>query len=53
MINVELTLDELNTIIQGLSYLEDIEWFTGNHKVDQIIQKLNKLQAINETVCDI
>jgi hypothetical protein len=57
MINLKVTEEELNTILQGLYYLEDQDWFFGKEKTDKLIEKLNKQDSINklqkEALCDI
>lgn len=43
MINIQITEEELNTILQALYLLEDQEWFRGLDKTEPLIQKLNEL----------
>lgn len=55
--NVELTEDELNTLLQGLYLLEDQTWFRGNDKTKVLIRKLNEMiktePKSNIAICDI
>lgn len=57
MINLNLTEEELNTILNGLYILEDQSWFIGKDITENLINKLNAIdttyQAKNETLCDI
>jgi hypothetical protein len=57
MVNVELTEDELNTLLQGLFLLEDQYWFKGKDKTNVLIKKLNELIEVKSnstnTICDI
>jgi hypothetical protein len=57
MIDLKVTEQELNTILQGLYILEDQTWFVGKDKTDQLIEKLNLLdkgyQAKKNALCDI
>ena len=57
MMNVELTEDELNTLLQGLYLLEDQTWFRGNDKTKILIRKLNEMikteSKSNIAICDI
>jgi hypothetical protein len=57
MIDLKVTEQELNTILQGLYILEDQTWFVGKEKTDQLIEKLNLLdrgyQAKKDALCDI
>ena len=42
MIDIQLTQEELNTILQGLFLLEDQEWFRGQDKTQPLIEKFNQ-----------
>jgi|Laugresu1bdmlbsd_1035121.scaffolds.fasta_scaffold01718_7 hypothetical protein len=57
MVNVELTEDELNTLLQGLFLLEDQYWFKGKDKTNVLIKKLNEQIEVKSnsttTICDI
>jgi hypothetical protein len=57
MVNVELTEDELNTLLQGLFLLEDQYWFKGKGKTNVLIKKLNEQIEVKSnsttTICDI
>lgn len=44
MINIELTSDELNTLIHGLFVMEDQYWFRGHDQTGPLIKKLQVLQ---------
>ena len=43
MIDIQLTEDELNTLLHGLYVLEDQYWFKGHDLTEPLIVKLNKL----------
>ena len=57
MMNLELTEEELNTLLHGLYLLEDQTWFIGKDKTNKLINKLNELNKENvlrkEALCDI
>ncbi len=57
MINIQVTDEELNTILHGLYMLEDQTWFIGKEPTNKLIKKLNIIQKSNtqkrEVVCDI
>ena len=57
MMNLELTEEELNTLLHGLYLLEDQTWFIGKDMTNKLINKLNELNKENvlrkEAVCDI
>jgi hypothetical protein len=57
MIDLKVTEQELNTILQGLYILEDQTWFVGKDKTDKLIEKLNKIdkayQTKKDALCDI
>ena len=57
MMNLELTEEELNTLLHGLYLLEDQTWFIGKDTTNKLINKLNELNKENvlrkEAVCDI
>jgi hypothetical protein len=56
MINLQVTEQELNTILQGLYLLEDQSWFYTKESTDKLIEKLNRIEKIYNTqdvVCDI
>lgn len=42
MIELQLTEDELNTLLKGLYVLEDQHWFKGQELTDPLIKKLNE-----------
>lgn len=42
MIDIQLTQEEVNTILQGLFLLEDQEWFRGHSKTEPLIEKFNQ-----------
>ena len=42
MIDIQLTQEELNTVIQALLVLEDQEWFRGHSKTEPLIEKFNQ-----------
>ena len=43
MIDLQITEQELNTILQGLYLLEDQYWFKGKVVTEPLIKKLNEL----------
>ncbi len=57
MMNLELTEEELNTLLHGLYLLEDQTWFIGKDTTNKLINKLNELNKENvlrkEAICDI
>lgn len=57
MMNLELTEEELNTLLHGLYLLEDQTWFIGKDTTNKLITKLNELNKENvirkEAICDI
>ena len=57
MINIQVTEDELNTILHGLYILEDQSWFIGKDQTENLIERLNKVNHLNsikkEALCDI
>lgn len=57
MIDLNLTEQELNTILQGLYLLEDQSWFFGKDKTDELIEKLNQIDKTHQkrknAVCDV
>lgn len=57
MITLQVTEDELNTILHGLYILEDQSWFIGKDQTDKLINRLNIIEKTNtlkkEAVCDI
>lgn len=57
-INLNLTKEELNTILHGLYSLEDKSWFFDPEgKLNTLIEKLNKIDLDHqnelESLCDI
>jgi hypothetical protein len=57
MIDLQLTQQELNTVLQGLYILEDQSWFFSKEKTDKLIEKLNLIdkayQTKKDALCDI
>ena len=57
MINIQVTDEELTTILHGLYILEDQTWFIGKDQTNKLIDKLNIIEKTNlqrrEVVCDI
>jgi hypothetical protein len=57
MIDLQVTEQELNTILHGLYLLEDQSWFIGKDITEKLITKLNSLDRENtlrkEAICDI
>lgn len=57
MIKLQLTEEELNTLLHGLYLLEDQTWFIGKDMTHKLISKLNELNKEHtlrkEVVCDI
>jgi RNase adaptor protein for sRNA GlmZ degradation len=57
MIKLELTEEELNTVLHGLYLLEDQSWFIGKNMTNKLINKLNRLDKehsiTKEVICDI
>lgn len=57
MINIQVTEEELNTILHGLYILEDQSWFIGKEKTENLIKRLNKISEVDslkrEALCDI
>lgn len=57
MITLQVTEDELNTILHGLYILEDQSWFIGKDQTDKLINRLNTIEKTNtlkkEALCDI
>lgn len=49
MIEIQLSDDELNTILHGLYVMEDQHWFRGHHLSTPLIRKL---AAIQKSVAD-
>ena len=47
MFDVQLTQEEVNTILQGLFLLEDQEWFRGHSKTEPLIEKFNQFLPDN------
>jgi hypothetical protein len=56
MITLNITKEELNTILHGLYLLEDQSWFFGKDQTDNLIARLNNLEEIrsniNDAICD-
>jgi hypothetical protein len=57
MIDIQVTEQELNTILHGLYILEDQSWFIGKDVTEKLINQLNRLDRENtlrkEAICDI
>ena len=57
MIDLQVTEQELNTILHGLYILEDQTWFIGKDVTEKLINQLNGLDRENtlrkESICDI
>lgn len=57
MIDLQVTEQELNTILHGLYILEDQTWFIGKDVTEKLINQLNSLDRENtlrkEAICDI
>ena len=57
MIDIQVTEQELNTILHGLYILEDQTWFIGKDVTEKLINQLNCLDRENtlrkEAICDI
>jgi hypothetical protein len=57
MIDIQVTEQELNTILHGLYILEDQSWFIGKDVTEKLINQLNGLGIENtlrkEAICDI
>ena len=57
MINIQVTEEELNTILHGLYILEDQSWFIGKEQTENLIKRLNKISEVDslkrEALCDI
>ena len=57
MIDIQVTEQELNTILHGLYILEDQSWFIGKDVTEKLINQLNRLGIENtlrkEAICDI
>jgi hypothetical protein len=57
MIDIQVTEQELNTILHGLYILEDQTWFIGKDVTEKLINQLNGLDRENtlrkEAICDI
>ena len=57
MIDIQVTEQELNTILHGLYILEDQSWFIGKDVTEKLINHLNGLDIENtlrkEAICDI
>ena len=57
MIKLELTEEELNTLLHGLYLLEDQTWFIGKDMTEHLITKLNQLDKeyskTKNVLCDI
>ena len=57
MIDIQVTEQELNTILHGLYILEDQSWFIGKDVTEKLINQLNSLDRENtlrkEAICDI
>lgn len=57
MIDLQVTEQELNTILHGLYILEDQTWFIGKDVTEKLINQLNRLDRENtlrkEAICDI
>ena len=57
MIDIQVTEQELNTILHGLYILEDQSWFIGKDVTEKLINQLNGLDRentlIKEAICDI
>lgn len=48
MFDIQLTQEEVNTILQGLFILEDQEWFRGRQdKTQPLIEKFNQFLPDN------
>jgi hypothetical protein len=47
MINIQITEDELNTLLQALYVLEDQEWFRGQDKTNPLVEKFNQFLPDN------
>ena len=43
MIDITLTSEELNTVLQALYLLEDQEWYRSSDVIEPLIAKLNDL----------
>jgi hypothetical protein len=56
MITLNITKEELNTILHGLYLLEDQSWFFDKDQTDNLIARLNNLEEIrsniNDAICD-
>lgn len=57
MIKLEITEEELNTLLHGLYLLEDQTWFIGKDMTEHLITKLNLLDKeyskTKNVLCDI
>ena len=52
MIEIQLTDDELNTILHGLYVMEDQHWFRGHDLSTPLIRKLEAIQQSAEDDTD-